>query len=53
MNDLFRVASLNASQWAVVAGASFSIIPIVEIVKFVQRKIGTPQEKEESLPVNN
>lgn len=53
LNDLFRVASLNVSQWAVVAGASFSIIPIVEIVKLVQRKIGTPQEKEESLPVNN
>lgn len=37
-NDLFEVAHLDTHQWAVVAGASFSIIPIVEIVKFFQRK---------------
>ncbi|QIL46082.1 cation-translocating P-type ATPase [Vagococcus coleopterorum] len=37
-NDLFSVSHLDGYQWAVVFGASLSIIPIVEIVKFVQRK---------------
>jgi Ca2+-transporting ATPase len=39
-NDLFSVTHLDAYQWAIVAGTSFSIIPIVEIVKFIQRKMG-------------
>lgn len=39
-NDLFSVTSLDAYQWAIVAGTSFAIIPIVEIVKFVQRRMG-------------
>ena len=38
LNDLFRVAHLDWYQWAVIFGASLSIIPIVEIVKFFQRK---------------
>ncbi|MGO3732107.1 MAG: cation-translocating P-type ATPase [Vagococcus sp.] len=37
-NDLFSVAHLDLHQWAVVFGASISIIPIVEIVKLIQRK---------------
>ncbi|MGO2084215.1 cation-translocating P-type ATPase [Vagococcus sp.] len=37
-NDVFRVAHLDMHQWAIVLGASFSIIPIVEVVKFFQRK---------------
>lgn len=39
-NDLFSVTSLDGYQWAIVAGTSFAIIPIVEIVKFVQRRMG-------------
>lgn len=38
-NDLFHVSHLDAYQWAIVAGASFSIVIIVEIVKFFQRKV--------------
>lgn len=38
-NDLFSVAHLVPYQWAVVFGASVSIIPIVELVKFVQRRV--------------
>lgn len=37
-NDIFRVAHLDLHQWLIVAGASFAIVPIVEIVKAVQRK---------------
>ncbi|MGM0216043.1 cation-translocating P-type ATPase [Enterococcus sp. AZ109] len=43
LNDIFRVASLNFHQWATVGIASFSIVPIVECVKFVQRKIESGQ----------
>lgn len=39
-NDLFSVTHLDGYQWAIVAGTSFAIIPIVEIVKFFQRKMG-------------
>ncbi|MGG5315566.1 cation-translocating P-type ATPase [Enterococcus sp. AZ072] len=38
LNDVFRVAHLDLYQWGIVLGASFAIIPIVEIVKFFQRK---------------
>ncbi|MGM0213445.1 cation-translocating P-type ATPase [Enterococcus sp. AZ109] len=38
LNDIFRVAHLDLYQWGTVLGASFAIIPIVEIVKFFQRK---------------
>lgn len=38
LNDIFRVAHLDNYQWGIVLGASISIIPIVEIVKFFQRQ---------------
>lgn len=38
-NGLFHVTTLALSQWGVVLGAGFLIIVIVEIVKFVQRKM--------------
>ena len=37
LNDIFRVAHLDLYQWGIVIGASFAIIPIVEIVKAFQR----------------
>lgn len=46
LNDIFRVASLNGTQWGVVAAASFSIIPIVEVVKFLQRKTSVEKVEE-------
>ena len=46
LNDIFRVAALNGVQWGVVAGASFSIIPIVEVVKFLQRKLSVKTIEE-------
>lgn len=49
LNDIFRVAALNGVQWSVVAGASFSIIPIVEVVKFLQRKMSA-EKVEEAVP---
>lgn len=39
-NDLFRVAHLDLYQWVKVFATAFAIIPIVEIVKFIQRKMG-------------
>lgn len=39
LNQLFNVAHLDWHQWLVVLIASISIIPIVEIVKFVQRRV--------------
>lgn len=39
-NSLFSVTSLDAYQWGIVLGTSFAIVPIVELVKFVQRKMG-------------
>lgn len=38
LNDVFGVAHLDSHQWGVVVAAAFSIIPIVECVKFVLRK---------------
>jgi len=38
-NGIFRVVSLNLEQWLVVIIASIVIIPLVEIVKFVQNKL--------------
>lgn len=46
LNDIFRVASLNGTQWGVVAGVSFSIIPIVEVVKLFQRKLHKEKVEE-------
>lgn len=40
LNDAFRVSHLDIHQWLIVLGSSFAIIPIVEIVKFVQRRLG-------------
>ncbi len=37
-NDIFRVQHLDIHQWLLVFGASFAIIPVVEVVKLVQRK---------------
>lgn len=39
LNDVFRVAHLDWYQWGIVIGASFAIIPVVEIVKLFQRKM--------------
>ncbi|WP_125587846.1 cation-translocating P-type ATPase [Companilactobacillus jidongensis] len=39
LNDAFRVSHLDMYQWAIVLGSSFAVIPFVELVKFVQRKI--------------
>lgn len=40
LNDVFRVAHLDIYQWAIVLGTAFAIIPVVEIVKVVQRALG-------------
>ncbi len=40
LNDVFRVAHLDLYQWGIVVGSSFAIIPVVEIVKAVQRALG-------------
>lgn len=37
-NDLFKVAHLDGHQWLAVFIGSFAILPIVECVKWVQRK---------------
>ena len=39
-NSLFHVTTLALSQWVVVLAAGLAILVIVEIVKFVQRKMG-------------
>lgn len=44
MNTMFRVVPLNASQWIVTIGTSFSIIPIVEIVKLIKRRIAAGRQ---------
>lgn len=41
VNDIFKVDHLTLAQWGIVIAASFSIIPIVEIVKFVRNKFVT------------
>ncbi|MER2179120.1 MAG: cation transporting ATPase C-terminal domain-containing protein, partial [Carnobacterium inhibens] len=38
LNDAFSVSSLNINQWLLVLGASISIVPLVEIVKFFMRR---------------
>ncbi|MFL1695707.1 cation-translocating P-type ATPase [Weissella kandleri] len=37
-NQLFHVTHLDWHQWLIVLGASFTIIPVVEIIKFIQRR---------------
>ncbi|MGV0030659.1 cation-translocating P-type ATPase [Latilactobacillus curvatus] len=39
LNGLFHVAHLDIHQWGIVLAASFSLIVIVEIVKFFQRRM--------------
>lgn len=39
LNGIFRVVPLSAVQWLEVIGVSFAIIPIVELVKLVQRAL--------------
>lgn len=38
LRELFSVVALNRQQWLIVAGASLSMIPIVEIVKLFSRR---------------
>ena len=40
LNDIFRVSHLDLYQWGIVIGTSFAIIPVVEIVKAIQRAMG-------------
>ncbi|NSW89354.1 MAG: calcium-translocating P-type ATPase, SERCA-type [Firmicutes bacterium] len=37
LNNIFRISPLNFTQWLIVATASLSIIPFVELVKLIQR----------------
>ena len=39
LESIFHVSKLDLSQWAIVLAGSFSMVLIVEIVKFVQRKL--------------
>lgn len=39
LNGLFHVSHLDIQQWGIVLAASFSLIVIVEIVKFFQRRM--------------
>jgi Ca2+-transporting ATPase len=39
-NDIFHVSHLSAAQWILVIVGSFAMIILVEIVKFIQRKLG-------------
>ncbi|MFD1465787.1 cation-translocating P-type ATPase [Lapidilactobacillus mulanensis] len=39
-NSLFHVTELNLEQWSIVLAAGLLMIAIVELVKFVQRKMG-------------
>lgn len=39
LNDAFKVSHLDTHQWLIVLAASFSIIPIVEIIKFGIRTV--------------
>ncbi|MCM0583266.1 calcium-translocating P-type ATPase, PMCA-type [Weissella diestrammenae] len=39
LNDMFHVTHLDSYQWFIVLGSSFAIVPLVEIVKLVQRLV--------------
>lgn len=39
LNSIFRVVPLNIDQWLIVVAASVSIVPIVELVKLIQRHL--------------
>ncbi|MDR0921381.1 MAG: cation-translocating P-type ATPase [Lactobacillales bacterium] len=43
-NKIFHVTHLDGIQWAMVLGASFSMIIIVEIVKAIQRALGVDKK---------
>lgn len=45
LNSWFNVTTLNMEQWLIVLGAAFSIIPIVEIIKFFIRKFSKKNNK--------
>ncbi|QIL51063.1 cation-translocating P-type ATPase [Weissella coleopterorum] len=38
LNDIFHVTHLDWHQWLLVLGSSLAIVPIVEIIKFIQRR---------------
>lgn len=44
LTSIFGVAILTAEQWLFVLGASFSIVPIVEIVKVIMRAMGMDKD---------
>ena len=44
LTSIFGVAILTAEQWLFVLGASFSIIPIVEIAKVIMRAMGMDKD---------
>lgn len=44
LTSIFGVAILTAEQWLFVLGASFSIVPIVEIVKLIMRAMGMDKD---------
>ncbi|TCL62191.1 Ca2+-transporting ATPase [Hydrogenispora ethanolica] len=48
LNDLFKVEQLNLTQWLIVILASFSIIPIVEAVKWFERRLDEGKQIVES-----
>lgn len=39
LNDIFKVVSLNGTQWAICVGLAFIALPVVEVIKAIQRKI--------------
>ena len=39
LNSLFRVSHLTWAQWGISLGLSFAIIPVVEVVKWFQRRV--------------
>ena len=44
LTSIFGVAILTAEQWLFVLGASFSIVPIVEIAKVIMRAMGMDKD---------
>ncbi len=39
LNDIFRVTTLNLTQWGIVLAASIAIIPIAEVIKIIQNSM--------------
>ena len=44
LSNLFGFAHLDATEYLISLGLAFLIIPIVEVVKFFQRKLGKNKE---------